>query len=68
MWIADVYKGSPTVVSLIFAVVPKICQEWQTTDKYLMVVSARYRERSVVNQSRASERLASVVVRTAVAS
>ena len=33
-----------------------------------MVVCARYRERSVVNQSRASERLASVVVRTAVAS
>nr|YP_009364847.1 NADH dehydrogenase subunit 2 [Fucus distichus]ARI50035.1 NADH dehydrogenase subunit 2 [Fucus distichus] len=24
MWIADVYEGSPTIVSLIFAVVPKI--------------------------------------------
>ena len=23
MWIADVYEGSPTIVSLIFAVVPK---------------------------------------------
>ena len=25
VWTADVYEGSPTTVSLIFAVVPKIC-------------------------------------------